>query len=137
MAAKVSRKQDALVRFFKAIPDALDTDAEVVELQKPWDDAELAAQWATESKGRSIHGWSTKDAIAEVTACHRLRSLLATVVNEEASTFERLAAIDAILDGHLPSDHHFKRNRLTPVVLFERIRPQMGAAPMTLADVWS
>jgi len=132
----------------EAVPEPSAHDPEVLELRKPWTDPALAQEWTEITKGRSVNGWTSKDAIAEVHKRHRLRVLLGIVVDQPGHSLMRLAAADAVLTDHIPSKHSFKINGRTSPWLLDNIRPADGfkwtdqgkqpvcRPPMDLQDVW-
>lgn len=119
------------------VPAALDSDEEVKALMTPWSDPVFAAQWAEASKGRSVNGWSLRDALAEVTQRRKLRVLLSSVCDESLSRVERLASAEKVLADFMQPGGFYRRNQYTSQRLLENIRPQAGKVPMTLSDVWS
>jgi hypothetical protein len=137
----------------ESIPVPKADDDEVVELQKPWHDPFLAELGAAATFGRSLSGWSLKDAIAEVHRCHQLRAVLSIVVDDTAHRLERLAACQYVLDNSHP-EGTWRRNNYSPENLLDKVEwrvrckpnggfehyradPPKGARPpMSLSDVW-
>lgn len=127
--------------------DVQDDDPEVVELRSPWKNVEVAQLFSKNPDARPLKGWSLPDARAEVIQRRKLRAILATVVDETAHPFERLAGCGAILKDHAVGK--WRRNGYTPERLLNEVLPANGSKwtpkgkapiqrpPQSLQDVWS
>jgi hypothetical protein len=137
----------------EAVPEALETDDEVCGLQEPWprstqNEAQTADMWEACTNGRSVRGWNASDALSEVTDRHKLRTLLALIVNEAAPELERLAACEAVLKNHLHPEGFHRRNHYTPEQMLEMVRSSddmkltakgrvpVARPPRSIQDLW-
>jgi len=137
----------------EAVPVPSADDPEVVELQKPWSDPFLAQMGAEVTGGRSLTGYTLKDAVETVHKRHQLRAVLAVVVDDTAHRLERLAACQVILDDAHPKGV-WRINNYSAETLLEKVEwrgrytanmkreyyradpPKGERPPMELQDVW-
>jgi hypothetical protein len=131
-----------------AVPEVPDADTEVVTLTTPWADPVLAKIAADATGGRSVNGYSLPDAKQTVIKRHRVRALLAVVVDDTAHKLIRLAACQTALDGFLHPNGVHRRSAYTAERLLAEVRPsdsfkwtskgkeQIARPPLSLADVW-
>jgi hypothetical protein len=137
----------------ETVEDASPDDPEVVALKQPWPrdtavDREIADQWSRVTNGRSVNGWSEADALAKTTERHRLRVLLALIVDECLHRLERLAACQAVIDSHLRSQGSLRNAALTAESLLAKVIPpdavkwtdkgmmSVVRPPREYADLW-
>jgi hypothetical protein len=136
-----------------AVADPTDEDAEVVKLRTPSDDGgPLSDVMAAVTQGRSRTGWSLADARAEVFERHRLRAVLAVVVDEAAPNMIRLAACQTVLDQFMHPNGRYRQGAYSPERLLAEVVPAdafkhtsqsmfkgkvpVCRPPKTFADVW-
>lgn len=131
------------------IPDPADDHSEVVTLMTPWDDGgPLSNVIATVTKGLSRTGYPLAEARAHVLQRHKLRAVLALVVDVTAHKLIRLAACQTMLDSFLHPNGRHRLNAYTPERLLAAVVPADGhkwtsagkepveRPPQVVADVW-
>lgn len=147
----IQKRQTAAEHLVQIVAEAAekaivkDDDPEVIELQKPREDAGLAQLFKYAPP-------TLQQAKADIAKRRRLRAVLAIVVNETASTIERLAACAWIL-GQYPEISKWGLNQYTPERLLAEALPadgvkwtscslwdgpvQVSRPPQSLQDVWA
>jgi hypothetical protein len=131
------------------VPDPADDHPEVVTLITPWDDGgPLSDVIATVTKGLSRTGYPLAEARAHVLQRHKLRAVLALIVDTAVPRLIRLAACQTALDSYLPAKGRHRLNAYTAERLLAAVIPADGykwtstgkkpveRPPQVIADVW-
>ncbi|WP_158788595.1 hypothetical protein [Granulicella sp. L46] len=156
LAGRMVAAEHAVRLQVAAVPEPTEDHAEVQELLKPWPretalERQFAEMFEGATGGRSLNGWSLKDALVKVKERLVFRAFLAIVVDESIHRLERLEACRVILEDHLHPQNTFRFNRLSPEMMLERVLPDttmkssgylsepkvpVERPPQSLEDVW-
>jgi hypothetical protein len=133
----------------EAVTEPADDHPEVVTLVTPWDDGgPLSDVIAHVTKGLSRTGYPLAEARAHVLQRHKLRAVLALIVDTALPRLIRLAACQAALDGFLHPNGRHRVNAYSPERLLAAVkladgfkwtskgREPVERPPRVVADVW-
>ncbi|SFS10825.1 hypothetical protein SAMN05421771_1853 [Granulicella pectinivorans] len=132
----------------EGVPEPRNDDQEVLARMTPWSDGPVKSLVLGISFAKAALGENLADAISEVQKVHRLRSVLAVVVDESAHRLERLAACQWVLAnyGHISkwrANNYGAQNLLAEVSFptatkwtYDGKLP-VERPPLELKDVWA